>query len=131
MAYDKDEVAQQALAAIEENEIAFFDEICLFVEPSRATLYNLELDKLDIIKEALAKNKLKKKRKLKKKWEDSDNATLQIAAFKLIADDDEMARLSTTINKNEHTGKDGKDLFPGLTESQLDEKISEFIKDRK
>jgi hypothetical protein len=107
MAYDKSEIEQKAIEAIKDNELTFFDEICLFVEPSRATLYNLELDKLDSIKESLAKNKLKKKNKMRKKWEDSDNATLQISAYKLLATDEELEKLTVNNNKNQHSGELG------------------------
>lgn len=128
MAYNKAEEIENVLRVIEENDLTFFDEISLFVAPNRKTLYEWELHKSDPIKEALEKNKLKKKKKLRRKWEDSENATLQIAAFKLLADDDEMARLSTTISKNEHTGKDGEKLFPEKTDEQVKKEVEEMLK---
>ena len=39
--------------------------------------------------------KIKVKKKLRRRWRDSDNATLQIAEFKLCSDDEELARLNT------------------------------------
>ena len=39
------------------------------------------------------------------KWEESDNPTLQIAAFKLIANDDEQKALSTNYQHTEHSGE--------------------------
>ena len=39
------------------------------------------------------------------KWEESENATLQIAAFKLIATDEERESLSTNWTKADHTSK--------------------------
>lgn len=105
MAYKKEDIEEKALEAIKEHRLTFFEEICLFVEPNRATLYNLGLDKLDTIKEALANNKLAAKKKMRNNWVDSDNPTLQIAAYRLYSTDEELAKL--TSSKHEFTGKDG------------------------
>jgi hypothetical protein len=108
MAYEVEEIEAEALKAIKENDITFFDDICLYVEPSRATLYNLELDKLDTIKEALRKNKLKIKAKMRKNWQQHDSPVLQVAAYKLLAEDEELKKL--TMNKFEHSGENGKPI---------------------
>lgn len=107
MAYDKEEIVGKALKAIEENNITFFDDICLYVEPSRATLYDWELDKLDTIKEALGKNKIRRKKKMRDKWEESDNATLQIAAYKLLAEPEEIERITVSKVQSEQSGPNG------------------------
>ena len=44
----------------------------------------------------IAENKIKTKVALRNKWFESDNPTLQISLMKLIADDDERKKLSTT-----------------------------------
>lgn len=106
MAYDIEQVTKDVLHAIKQNEITFFDDICLYVEPSRATLYNLKLDELDTIKEELRRNKLLIKARMRQKWQKHDSPVLQVAAYKLIAEDDELKRL--TMNKFEHTGENGK-----------------------
>lgn len=105
MAYDKDILEKQIIEAIEREELTFFSEIVLFVAVSRATLYNLEFDKLDSIKEKLDTNRVKHKNTMRRKWRDSDNATLQISAYKLLADDDELKKL--TMNKVESSGLNG------------------------
>lgn len=61
---------------------------------SRATAYNYNLDKLDTIKESFEKNRSKAQNYLLQKWIQSDNATLQIAAFKIVADGDDLKRLN-------------------------------------
>jgi hypothetical protein len=71
---------------------------------SRATFYNNGLDKLDNILKALDDNKIKTKHSLKNKWLKSDNPTLQIALFKLIATDEERKALSTNWQENNNTG---------------------------
>jgi len=96
VAYDKDEILQKCIKAIEDHKCTTFEEMCLYVEPSRETLYQWELHKSDIIKEAIGKQKVIAKSKMKKNWQREDAApALQIAAFKLMSDDDEFSKLTT------------------------------------
>lgn len=135
MAYDKAELLGQAKKAIEENELTTIAEVLCYLPCDEATIYSTDewkIEFLEPIKKLLDLKKTSLKAKMKSTWRKSDsNPTLQIAAFKLMADDDEIARLSTAINKNEHTGKDGKDLFPGMTEDEIDKKIDEYLKRNK
>jgi len=66
-----------------------------YVDIGRSRFYQLGLDKLDTIREAVNANKVKAKHYLRKKWIKSDNPTLQIAAYRLIAEDDELLRLNS------------------------------------
>jgi hypothetical protein len=96
MPYDIDEILQKCLKAIEEHKCTTFDEMCLYVKPCRSSLYNWGLDKMDDIKEAIAKQKVSAKSRMKKNWQREDAApALQIAAFKLMADDEEFSKLIT------------------------------------
>jgi hypothetical protein len=105
MAYDKETIEKEAIEVIRKEKLTFFTDLQIYLEASLATLYNHELEKLESIKRELAINRLSKKKKLRGKWEDSDNPALQIAAYKLMADEDELVKL--TSNKHEVTGKDG------------------------
>ena len=67
---------------------------------ARSTFYFQRLDKSDIIKKALLKNKQFLKRKMRYDWFKSKNPTLQLALYKLLADDDELARLNNKENNN-------------------------------
>jgi len=84
----------RVLEAIEDNNLMFFDEIQHYVKECRATLYNKGLDKMDDIKDALDGNKVSTKVKMRRKWYESDNATLQVALMKLICSDEEAHRLN-------------------------------------
>jgi hypothetical protein len=95
VAYNKDEILQQALSAIETEECVTIEEVLLFLPISKQTFYNLQLDEVDELKEALNGMKVKLKKKMRRNWRNSDNATLQIAEFKLIASDDERDKLNT------------------------------------
>lgn len=99
MAYAKDKILQQCIDQIKANGITFFTDLENYVEPALSTLYEWELEKSEAIKKELAKNRIERKAKMRKKWEDSDNATLQVAAYKLLASDDELERLSVTVNR--------------------------------
>jgi hypothetical protein len=130
--YDKSEILEQALKAIQENELTTISEVVSYVPCKESILYETEEWKLEVlepIKKSLNDMKVSLKAKMKKEWRKAaSNPSLQIAAFKLMADDDEMVRLSTSINKNEHTGKDGKELFPELTDEQVKDRVEELIK---
>ena len=73
------------LKIIKEKKLMRFDHIFAhFTGCSRATAYNHNLDKLDSIKEALESNRAKAEDYLIQKWIAGDNATLQIAAMRII-----------------------------------------------
>lgn len=108
MAYDKEKVFKEVIKAIKDNNLKHFDYIEGFIDPCTKTLYDLfpvESDELHSIKSELSLNKISSKNKMVNKWEESDNPTLQIAAFKLIATEEEKQSLSTNWQKNEHSGE--------------------------
>lgn len=95
--YNREEILEQCIEVIRKEKLTFFNDLAIYVEPTMATLYEWEFEKSEILKSELRKNKLASKKKMRTKWEDSDNATLQIAAYKLIAEKEEIEAL--TINK--------------------------------
>ncbi len=110
MAYDKEKIFKEVIKAIKDNKLKNFEHIGNFIEPTVKTLKewdwdNGECDECYTIKKELGFNKISSKIKLVNKWEDSDNPTLQIAAFKLIATEEEKQSLSTNWQKNEHSGE--------------------------
>ena len=73
------------LKIIKEKKLMRFDHIFAhFTGCSRATAYNHNLDKLDSIKEALELNRAKAEDYLLQKWIAGDNATLNIAAMRIV-----------------------------------------------
>jgi len=110
MAYNKEKVFKDVIKAIKENKLKRFYQIELFVEPTLKTLREWEWDNGECaecynIKRELELNIIAAKLKMTNKWEDSDNPTLQIAAFKLMATDDEQKALSTNWQNTEHSGE--------------------------
>lgn len=108
MAYNPKELEKKALEAIEKNKLFFIDDVIAYLPCSRATFYNLELEKLDTIKDALTKVKTEIKVSMRSKWYKSDNPTLQMGLMKLIASPDELKQLAMTHveSNNTHEIKD-------------------------
>lgn len=69
----------------------------------RSTAYVHNLDKSDTIKGAFEQNRSKATNYLLQKWIQSDNATLQIAAFKIVAEGDDHKRLNQTYVEQKNT----------------------------
>lgn len=97
MAYSTEELIEYALKAINEEDCTSIEEVVLYMPICKKTFYNKELHELPEIKEALEAKKIQLKKKMRRNWRNSDNATLQIADFKLMATDAELEKL--TINK--------------------------------
>jgi len=103
--YNTEEIRQEALKAIEENELLFIGDIPAYVGFSKRTIYDHKLHECNDIKSALNKNRADMKVKMRKKWYESDNATLQIGLMKLISDDEEAHRLNGTKREIKHDTK--------------------------
>lgn len=109
--YDKERVIKEIFQIIEREKLCFFDEIQLFVAPTKSTLCDWQLHQSDEIKAALDKNKVAAKVQLKRNWQKETAApALQVAVYKLMADDEEYARLSTQKQEIEQTT-----IFPQIT----------------
>lgn len=97
MAYDKDQIIEQALEVIDKEECTSIQEILLYLPISSATFYGWELEKLESLKKAIEKQKVRLKKGMRRNWRNSDNPTLQIAEFKLMANSEELEAI--TISK--------------------------------
>lgn len=103
MAYKTDELREKALAAIKKYSLVFIEDVVSYLPCSKPTFYDHKLNESDDIKSALEKNRISDKVRMRKKWRDSDNATLQIAYYKMIATEEEFKRL--TGQNVDHTSK--------------------------
>ena len=87
------------LEAIEKHPIFSFKDIFVYYKAcSRATAYNHGLDKLDSIKEAIYSNRRRGVSTMLAKWMTSQNATLQLAAMRMICDTEEHRSLNQNYN---------------------------------
>lgn len=99
MAYDKKKILKDAIELIEKHHLIFIDDVVSLLPIGKTAFYSMfpsESNELNDIKRLLDKNRISMKSNMRKKWYQSDNATLQVALMKLIATDDEAARLSGT-----------------------------------
>jgi hypothetical protein len=94
VAYDKDELEKKALAAIKRHKIKFITHVWAYLPCSLSTFYAQGLEKSETLKDAVERNRTSSKVGRLNKWEKSQNATLQVAYYKLIADEDEAHRLN-------------------------------------
>jgi len=96
---------QGILDMINKHPIFSFNDIFVYYKAcSRSTAYNHGLDKLDTIKEAIYSNKRQGVQTLLSKWLKSENATLQLAAMRMVCDSDEHRKLNQ--NYTDITSKD-------------------------
>ena len=101
MAYKTEELERQAMEAITNHKLIFIDEVVSFMDCSRSTFYERGLDKSDILKELLLKNKNEMKAGLRKKWYASENPTVQIVLYKLIGSDEEGDKINNQRIRHE------------------------------
>lgn len=94
MAYKKADLEKQALKAIKEHNLMFVCDLVAYLPCSSSTFYAKNLEKSEAIKEALEQNRIRTKNGLRAKWYKSENATVQIALYKLLANPQEFASLT-------------------------------------
>ena len=83
------------LEVIEKHAVFTFKDIFVFYKGcSRSTAYEIELDKSDNIRAAIQSNRRKGVTSMLAKWVTSQNATLQIAAMRLLCDKEEHQMLN-------------------------------------
>ena len=111
MSYDKEKIFKECIEIIPKEKIINVKDLVCFLPCCRKTFYNFfpeNSPSLLTIKEAINDSKVITKSKLRKNWELSDNAVLQIALYKTIATDDEREKLNTTYQRNDITTKGEK-----------------------
>lgn len=117
----KKQYEQKALKAIEKHKLFFVTDVPPMIGISTARFYQLELEKVESIKEALISNKIAVKSSMRSKWYKSDHPSLQIGLYKLIGTEEEYHRLANT--KIDITQREEKGIFNGidLTDAKKDE----------
>jgi len=113
MAYNLERLKRLALEAIKEEEIVFISELPLYLPCVRTTFYHHKLHEDKDIIEAIQYNKISIKAQLRKNWAKSKNAILNLALYRLLANDDERKRL---IHNKEDVGELGnKPNIPAIS----------------
>ena len=103
MAYETEDLKQQALKAIKKNDLYFISDVVACLPCTSSTFYGHELEKSEDIKKALESNRINAKIEMRKKWLKSDNATMQMGLMKLLSEDEELRKLA--MEYREHSGE--------------------------
>lgn len=96
MAYNTEILKTKAIEAIKKNKLIFIEDICAFIGIDKTTFYrHFEIDSNDYneLSYLLNENKIALKVGMRKKWYDSDNATMQMALYKLCSTQEEHRKL--------------------------------------
>ncbi len=114
MAYDTEVLKKKAIEAINRNKLLFVEDICAYIGINKTTYYvHFPIDSNDNneLSEMLEKNKIDLKVGMRKKWYDSENATMQMALYKLCSTPEEHKKLQQ--NYSDITS-DGKQINPTI-----------------
>jgi hypothetical protein len=104
MGKTKEQHEKEILEIIVKNKVMKINHIFQhYTDLQHSQFYNLELDKSESIKEAISKNKSKAVSYMLNKWVGSDNATLQISAFKVLCEDEDRKKLSMQFVESENS----------------------------
>ena len=109
MAYKTDELKKQATEAITSKKLIFHTDVFQTLGIDSSTYYvHFPSDSSDYkdLDTLLRQNRTSMKNGLRAKWYKSDNATMTVALYKLLADDDERKKLSqqfTDVTSNGET----------------------------
>lgn len=129
MPYDTKVLKQKAIEAIKKNKLIFIEDVCAMIGIAKSTYYDHFKEGSDDSNELntlLNENKISLKVSLRKKWFDSDNATTQLALYKLCSEPDELKRLSTSHVDMTTNGKDIN--AKKMTDEEIQEEIERLKK---
>jgi len=109
MAYDRKKIFEQAKDVIVKHKLFWIEDIVAFLPCDKTTFYRFfepESNEYNELKELLEQNRVELKVSMRSKWYKSNSPALQMALMKLIANKDELKRLSmqysdVTTNGNE------------------------------
>lgn len=108
MAYDRKKIFEQAKEQIVSKRLIFVEEVVAFIGIAKPTFYDffpIDSNEMNELKGLIETNKISLKTSMRKKWYDSDNATLQMGLMKLIASPEELRKLSMNHTVTEEAEK--------------------------
>ena len=96
MAYNTETLKARAIEVIKKNKLIFIEDICAMLGIAKSTYYEHfppASNDSNELSNLLDENKISLKVGLRKKWYDSDNATTQMALYKLCSTSEEHKKL--------------------------------------
>ena len=102
--YTTAELFERSKEIIPKHRLIFVEDVCAYLGISKSTFYihiPVGSDESNELRDLLNKNCIDIKVGLRKKWFDSDNATLQMALYKLTSTDVEHRKLQQNYTEHE------------------------------
>lgn len=130
MAYDRAQIFEQAKQIIIDKKPIYVTEMISYLPISEETYYQffpLQSEQSEQLKALIEQGKIERKQGLREKWYEGENATTQLALYKLLGTEEEAHRLngskqelkSTATNTNYN--KEVEPDYSNLTDEELDE----------
>lgn len=120
MAYDRDEIYQQAQAAIRDHNLFFVADIIAFLPCTTSTFYEwfpAQSEEMEALKKMLDDNKTRTKASIRNKLYKGKGGDL-IALYKMICTDEERKALSMSYVENKHSGSVGFNTMRLIPENE-------------
>jgi hypothetical protein len=114
MAYDRKKIFEQAKEVTVKNKLFFIEDIVAFLPCSKNYFYDHfppDSNEYDELKGLLETNRTELKVSMRSKWYKSNAPALQMALMKLIANEDELRKLSITYIDQEVSEKSEPRIF--------------------
>lgn len=106
MAYDRKKIFEQAKEMIVKHKLFFVEDIVSFLPCAKPTFYEffpIGSNELNELKDLLEVNRTTLKVSMRSKWYNSNSPALQMALMKLIANQEELRKLSMQFIESENT----------------------------
>lgn len=100
----KEQVYNKSIELLKEHDIRYVEELLSYLPISKETFYRyfeVNSNEYDYLKRLISDNVVKKKLELRKKFEESNNPTIMIVNYKLLANEDELRRINDKQIENE------------------------------
>lgn len=105
---EKNKLFEQALKIAKDKRLIFVEEVIAYLPISKPTFYDYypkDSNDFNELKRVINDNKIDIKQGLREKWYESDNATLQMALYKLTAREEERKKLAMSYVDNTTKGE--------------------------
>jgi len=133
MAYETTELNEKAKAAITKHNLLFVEDVCSYIGIVKSTYYeHFPIDSNDSneLSDLLEKNKINLKIGMRKNWyEQKQNATLQMALYKLCSTDTEHKKLQqnyTDLTTNNESLNVAQPMTPKQAKEYLEKLENEL-----
>lgn len=120
MGYDKKKIFEQAKDVIVKHSLVFIEEIVSYLPCDKTTFYRLfnpDSNEYNELRAMIDANKVNIKVSLRKQWKTSDNATLQLALYRLTATQEEHQKLNQQYI--EHKGQVDSNIQQTIIERKI------------